>query len=68
MPLIDHFTFLSCFQTLFGVRGPILKWLASYLTEYYQSRNIGCTLCDLCKQGSVLDPFLFSLYTNYSVW
>ena len=47
-----------------------LKQFSSYLTERYQSVQIGCTLSDLQKllfgfpQDSVLGPLLFSLYTS----
>ena len=70
---IDHSTLLSCFRSLFGVGGLVLKWFTSYLTEHYRSIKIGSTLSDVCKllfgipQGSVLGPLLFSLYTTPSV-
>ena len=67
---IDHSTLLHCLQTWFGIRGSVLKWFTSYLSERYQSVKIGSTLSNLCKllfgvpQGSVLGPLLFSLYTT----
>ena len=67
---IDHSTFLSCLLDWFGVGGSALEWCFSYLTECFQSVEIGSTLSDLQKllfcvpQGSVLGPLLFSLYTS----
>ena len=68
---IDHSTFLSCLLDWFGVGGSALEWCFSYLTERFQSVEIGSTLSDLQKllfcvpQGSVLGPLLFSLYTSH---
>ena len=67
---IDHSTLLSYLLDWFSVGGSTLKWFSSYLTEHFQSVNIGSTLSDLQKllfsvpQGSVLGPLLFSLYTS----
>ena len=66
----DHSTLLACLLDWFGVGGSALKWFSSYLTERYQSVKIGSTLSNIHKllfgvpQGSVLGPFLFSLYTS----
>ena len=67
---IDHSTLLECLQRWFGVGGSVLKWFTSYLTARVQAVKIGSTLSDFCNllfgvpQGSVLGPFLFSLYTT----
>ena len=67
---IDHSTLLSCLLDWFGVGGSALKWFSSYLSEHFQSVQIGSTLSDLqnllfgVPQGTVLGPLLFSLYTS----
>ena len=63
---IDHSTLLSYLRSMFGVGGSVLKWFTSYLTECYQSIEIGSTLSDICKllfgipQGSVLGPLWYT--------
>ena len=67
---IDHSTLLSCLHDWFGIGGSALKWFSSYLIERYQTVKIGYILSDLqnllfvVPQGSVLGPWLFSLYTS----
>ena len=75
---IDHGTLLDCWFELFvcqsywfGIGGIVLKWFKSYLSDHLQRVQIvGSILSDAKKllfgvpQGSVLDPILFSLYTN----
>ena len=54
----------------FGFAGTALKWFRSYRQDRFQSFKIGSTLSNLFElsfgvpQGSVLGPFLFSLYTT----
>ena len=54
----------------FGVAGPALSWIHSYLSRRYQSVGIGrhrsapTELRFGVPQGSVLGPFLFSIYTS----
>ena len=53
-----------------GVDGVALKWFASYMQERHQTVNIGCSKSGSVPlrfgvpQGSVLGPFLFTLYTG----
>ena len=46
---IDHSTLLSCLRIWSGVSSSVLKWFTSYLTDRYQSIQIGSTLSDVCK-------------------
>ena len=65
---IDHNILLGYLKSWFGLGGTVLKWFASYLSDRWQAIKIGSTLSELSKliygvpQGSVLGPFLFTLY------
>ena len=54
----------------YGVRGNVLKWFNSYLTERHQyivvNRHVSDSLPITCgvPQGSVLGPLLFLIYMN----
>ena len=67
---IDHNILLGYLKSWFGLRGTVLKWFASYLSDRCESVKIGSTLSELSRlifgvtQGSVLGPLLFSLYTT----
>ena len=47
--MIDHSTLINCQLDWFSVGGSTLKWFSSYLTEHYQSVQIGSTMSDLKK-------------------
>ena len=67
---IDHDKLLDCLRKWFCVGGRCLDWFKSYLSDRTQCIKIGSVLSETSKlkfgvpQGSVLGPFLFSLYTT----
>ena len=67
---IDTSTLLRRLRYTFGVSGPALSWIASYLVSRKQSVRVGeeqssTTACEYgVPQGSVLGPLLFSLYMS----
>ena len=67
---VDHTILLRRLETLFGVTGDALKWIASYLSTRSQRVTINDVLSnrfDLSfgvPQGSCLGPLLFSAYAS----
>ncbi len=65
---VDHTLLLSRLQSHVGIKGSVLNWFKSFLSERYFSVRIGnCTssaapLISGLPQGSILSPLLFSLY------
>ena len=67
---IDHATLLERLHGHFGISGTVLQWFKSYITNRQQRVHIDGSLS--CPQDlhfgvphwSVLDPFLFCLYTT----
>ena len=68
--LVDHTLLLDRLRCSFGITGPALQWLASYLTQRTQVVTIGkfnSPIVDLAcgvPQGSVIGPLLFTLYIS----
>ena len=66
---VDHDILLHRMSSSFGVSGDVLLWFKSYLIGRSQSvflpNGSSVKLAVTCgvPQGSVLDPFLFTLYT-----
>ena len=67
---IDHTILLDRLDVYYGTSELALAWFTSYLSERTHSVKVGSTLSHPAAlqygvpQGSVLDPILFSLYTN----
>jgi len=67
---VNHEILLNKLQCRFGIRGPLLAWLTSYLTSRSQytvlngQRSILSHVSSSVPQGSVLGPTLFVLYTS----
>ena len=67
---IDHNILFKCLRDWFGMDGTVLMWIKSYLTNRRQKVKLGYRFSDAFSlpygvpQGSVLGPFLFTLYTT----
>lgn len=66
---IDHSALIDLLSTWFGISGPALEWMSSYLSDRDQVVKIEKDLskphtmkCGV-PQGSVLGPILFTMYT-----
>ena len=66
---VDHETLLARLQTSYGICGPALSWVASFLTTRSQVVAFNGQTSSVRRlrhgvpQGSVLGPLLFLLYT-----
>jgi len=67
---IDHRTLLHRLEHHYGVTGKPLTWMASYLSDRYQTVCIGGELSGpvlmqySVLQGSVLGPKYYTMYTK----
>ena len=67
---LDHSVLLKRLEVTFSVRGTVLHWFSSYVSERVQSVIVNGSVSDHCPllygvpQGSVLGPVLFTLYSQ----
>ena len=66
---IDHRILLTRLDHHYGIKGKVLKWIDSYLSNRKQVVKVNKALSDVNEllygvpQGSVLGPLLFTMYT-----
>jgi hypothetical protein len=67
---VDHSVLLGRLQSVFGISGAALRWIESYLSRRSQYVMVGGERSSTksldvgVPQGSVLGPFLFSVYVS----
>ena len=67
---VDHKILIDRMSDTYGVRGTVLKWFESYLTDRSYTVKVNKVLSDKQQlkfgvpQGSILGPILYSLYVN----
>ena len=65
---VDHSILINRLHKTFGLRGPVLKWIESFISHRMQTVNFSGGLSNKYEiqcgvpQGSVLGPVLFILY------
>ena len=67
---LDHSILIRRLEITFGIRGNVLKWFCSYVSQRFQSIIVNGSISNPCPllygvpQGSVLGPVLFTLYSQ----
>ena len=61
--MVDH-TILLGKLSKYGIRGPALQWISSYLHDRTQYVSVNGAISSTMPQGSILGPLLFILYIN----
>ena len=67
--MVDHEILINCLQIPFGIRGNVLSWILSFISQWTQivsfngkQSNKSAVVCGI-PQGSILGLMLFLLYT-----